>query len=258
MVPQSMVEAHARRINSLVSVFSARVSQSVEEVVNSVVAHVSGLSVEDGRLSQTQENATAILGIEVVFQRALNVSGFYENILAFVANFSDQVDEFREMHAEMGLIPFSISQDGSDILAEQAGMAVAVLEAQVFKITAELRLLLSRSLGTLTLAELVQGTSEVMRRLTRVEPLARDQVILFFRMVGDLAYQSEEDAGGVLEYRYVGASNDSPRDFCSSLLGSNKSYSRVDILNMDNGQVAGVFHCGGGYGCMHWFEASYV
>jgi hypothetical protein len=255
MVSRLSVSEHARRVDDLVSRFANQVDVEIDAVVVALTAYiVDTLVVEDGVVKQIPENSAAILHIDALFQKELNRSGFYAAVVALVSNFVDQVDEFRVLYEEMssGLPEMSLDENDSEVLANQAAAAMGALEGQVFKVNVDLRQLLTRSLGELKVSELVQGVNDVVRKLNRVEPIARDQLILFFRMVGNLVYSSVEETGRMAEYHYVGPDDDRARDFCSTLVG-NRVYSRMEIDSMDNGQVAGVFSNCGGHGCRHWW-----
>lgn len=247
MVDQSAVDAHAGRVAALVRAFAEHVALEVEDVIAQTVSYIiDNLQLEEGRVRQVPQNSSLILGIEQMFQSALSKSAFFPVVMAFVSGFVDQVDEFSAMHDG----PMLLTSEDHEVLGNQAAAAIGAIEGQVYRIVTDLRNLLARSLGEVGLSELVTGVSDVIRKLNRVEPIAKDQLLLFFRTVGSLVYRSVDHAGE-RKYAYVGPVDDDVRDFCLLLAG--KQYSMAEIDSMDNGQVPGVFHTGGGYGCRHWW-----
>jgi hypothetical protein len=240
-------------MQSLISYFTGQIRDEVDLLIESFSSYfLERLIVKDGVVRQVPENSVVILDFENVFHRELNRSGFYPSILALIETFVDQVDEFREMYAEMGDLPeVQLDSDDHELLGNQAAAAIGAIEGHVLRVGLALRNLLSRSLGEVNLSELVTGISTVVRRLNDVELVAKDQLILFFRMTGNLHYRTLEENGHQCRYVYVGPVDDKSRSFCSRLLG--KELSRKEIDALDNGQLPGVFDVGGGYGCRHWW-----
>jgi hypothetical protein len=255
MITQEKIDQHANRVETLITSFACQVSSEIDLVVAGVSAHLlETLKLKDGKVRQIPDNSSAILGVENVFHSLLNKSSFYPAILALISSFVDQVDEFREMYAMMadGLPDMQLDEDDNEVLGNQAAAALGAIEGQVLKVGLDLRNLLARSLGEMGVSDLVQGVSDVIRKLTRVEPIAKDQLILFFRMIGNLVYRSVEEKGYVGKYSFVGPNDERSRDFCNKLSSGDKFF-RHEIDSMDNGQIPGVFDTGGGYGCRHWW-----
>ncbi len=259
MVTQDMVDAHANRVKEVVLAFEERVAVEIDSVVAETSSRaLATLSTSRGVVRQTQENARKTLAIEDVFKKSLDASEYYPTVLAFVTNFADQVGEFTDFYGEMskGLrIPDMELKDGDyDVLSHQAGVAMSTLEGYPMKVTFELRQLLARSLGESNVSELVQGISDVIRKMTKVGPIAKDQLVIFLRLVGSLVYKNVEDLGHSLTYAYVGS--EPTRDFCSSLFG--KHLTREEIATLENDQFPNVMVSGGGHGCGHWWAISGV
>lgn len=258
MVTQGMVDEHAARIDELVAVFQAQVSIEVEAIVTTVTAHLlRTLEVRRGVIEQTSLNSAEIRMVDDVFAKALKSSSYYQVIQIFVSEFSTQVDEFKVMYEEMkkgtSLPGLFFVDDDRAILTAQAGASLSAIESLSLQVTYDLRQLSSRYLGGVEMADLVQGVSEAIRKLAKVGPLAKDQLIVFFRLIGSLFYRNLENAGYAVVYTYVGPMDDKNRAFCSALI-SGGPFSRNQIDAMDNGQVAGVFENAGGFGCRHWWE----
>ena len=256
MVSQSKVEEHARRMEAYVYQFGLRVQQGTESMIQEISSHIMAeLSLKKGLIRQTPENAAKVLEVELVFQRELSKSGFYVEVMALVHGFVDQVDEFRTLYDEMGNLPeMELNEDDREILANQAAAAIAVIEGHASKVSVNLRHFLARSLGDITQSTLVSGVINVVRKVNQVEPIAKDQMILWFRLLAHLSYRHAEELGYNLKYRYVGPYDEKSRDFCDKLLRSS-SFRRDEIASLDNGQVADAFVNGGGYNCKHFWVA---
>lgn len=257
MVVQSDIDKHAARIDTLTSEFSRQVSSEIDKVVEDVAAHVMRtLDIKGGVIEQTRMNAVEIRLIENAFIASLNASGFHGIVQAFISQFPDQLDEFESLYNEMrdgtDLPPIQFVEDDRAIISAQAGAALAAIESQTLRARADLRQLVSRFMGGIEVSELISGVSDIIRRLTLVVPIARDQLMVFFRLIGSLVYSNVENSGVLLRYAYMGDSDDRNRKFCAGLVGKG-SFSRSEIDQMNNGQVAGVFENSGGYGCRHWW-----
>ena len=254
MVPQEKVEAHANRISELALNFEGQVAREIDTVVADVSAYaMKTLSTYQGVVRQSPENARRVLTVEDVFQRSLDASDYHPTVLAFIGNFVDQVDEFEELYQGVSLSTDVLTGEDRDVLSSQAAVAVTVLEGYPAQVCNELRQLLARSLGESRLTELVSEVCTVVRKVSHVGPMAKDQVNLWFRLLGSLVYRRIEERGTKLSYTYVGPETKSTRGFCSKLLaGGPLNIERISAL--DNGQTSDVLLNGGGYGCNHfWF-----
>lgn len=258
MLLQDTIEAHASTILSAASTLVSRLSSPVDEVIAAVSAYVAkNTSRVNDAVERSPDNAKAILEVENIFTDALGTSDYYLMLYAFVSSFIDQVDAFEAMYSEMAtdlsLPAMSLTDEDMDILANQGAAALAVLEGQVLRVNVDLRQFLARSLGESEIDTLVKGASDIIRRVTDVEPIAKDQLILFFRLVGNLVYRRIETSGMTLRYAYAGRKSKGSRGFCATMLDG-RSHLMSDIAKMDNRQVANVFDNCGGYGCMHWWQ----
>lgn len=256
---QEQVELHSATVDQVVSEFSGRVSSSVDEVVGKVSSWLlDNLSVKSGRVSANPENSAKLIEVVAAVRRAITESDYYPAAVDFVSSFHEQVDHFSDLYSSMGseLPTVILSEEDHDVLADQAAAALIVLEAEVARVLVNLKTVLSRSIGGVAIGELTGVVSEVIRRLNRVEPIARDQLLLFFRVVANLAYTNIERSGKQLLYKYVGPRSEESRDFCkacSTRSNDPGSFTREDIAALDNRQVPDVMCAGGGYGCRHWW-----
>lgn len=255
MLPsQSIIDAHVSQTLLTVSNFERQVITEIDSVIVDVSAHLlKTFSTSKGPIKQSPENANKILAVEDVFQSSLNSSNYYPTILAFVETFVDQVDEFDALHEGTSLSSSYLINEDRNILSHQASIAVAVLEGHSVQVVQELRQYLSRSLGDISPSSLASGACAIVRKVSRVEPLGRDQCNIWSRLLSLLIFRRVEGSGKRLRYTYVGPKTKSTRGFCSKLLaGGPLSLDKISAL--DNGQTSDVLLNGGGYGCNHfWF-----
>ena len=253
MISQEKVEARTNRVSRLVLSFESQIVREVDSSVADVSSHlVKTLSTRRGVVAQSPENVEKILALEDVFQHSLNSSSYYPTILAFVESFVDQVDEFKALQASSLLSTSTIAEGDRDILAGQGATAAAVIGGHSAQVCNELRQFLGRSLGALRLSELVDGACAIVRKVSRVGPIARDQLDLWFRLYCSLIYRRIEERGTRLSYSYAGPVTKATRDFCSKLLAGG-SLHLDEISALDNGQTSDAFLNGGGYGCNHFW-----
>lgn len=255
MVPQEKVDAHVNSVERLVLGFERRVASEVDVVAADVSAHVlDTLRVHGGVVKQSRENVVKVLAIEDVFQESLDSSEYYPTILAFVESFVGQLGDFDSLHG--GISPSTSAMTGEDrgVLSNQAAVAVAVMESHQAQVLGELRQYLSRSSGEIEVGSLVSGACAVVRKLSQVGPIGKDQCNLWYRLLSSLVYRRVEMRGTKLTYTYAGPGvKKSTRDFCSKLL-SGSPLTLGEVSELDNGQTQDALLNGGGFGCSHfWF-----
>lgn len=256
LVEQGKIDEHADRLNARAHSFTLNLQEEVDVILDQMTSEiVSSVNVNRGIVENSPETATSILAIGSMLNRVLQESQYDDIVLSFISSFSDQIDEFGEFYKTMSRIrrvpPLSFSEENKEVLANQAAAAAAAIYSQQVLVSIELNRLLGRSTNGVNLSSLLKGISTIVRKLDKVEQIARDHLMLWFRLVGSLAYIYAEENNKSLMYSYVGQSSQDSRDFCKSRVG--RSFSKKEIDSMDNGQVPGVLHNGGGYGCMHWW-----
>lgn len=257
LIPQSMIDSHAARLNARIADFAEKISVEVESVVEGLQADaVDSISSVKGVMSRDFESASALSALEGAFNSRLNKSDYDSIVLGLIGDFHKQVEEFNNFYKVMSkarsLPAMRLSEKDKEALTDQAASAAAALYSQQSVVTVDLRRLLGRSTNGANMSSLLKGLASVVRKLNRVKPIAQDHLILWFRLVGSLVYDSLSEKTPHLMYNYVGRSEDSTRDFCKACL--DKHFYRKEIDLMDNDQVPGVFHNGGGHGCLHWWS----
>lgn len=245
MIRQDLIDEHAEEVSRSAANFAARVGGVATDVGLILATKIQDLS-DGGVLGQDPATFTQLLAISRDFHRELGKSEYHQIVVEFVTGFTDQVEAFNEMHA--GVIGAHLGENQHDILAEQGGVAVGALEGHAVKVGSDLHQLMSRSLVGVPSQVLSKEVILVVRKLTKVEQIAKDHLMIWFRLLGDLVYSElfSRDSAFV----YVGPSDSDSRSFCEGIDGP---HTRDEIDALENGQVPGVFHNGGGYGCNHFW-----
>lgn len=251
---QSIAEL-SRQVSDSVEFFGVQVGSLVNSITQGVADKaMSTLQADSGVIQPTVENLAAILGLEVEFYNEVSGSDFYPTIMEFVQGFVGFRPTLEALMREGGLPEVQLSDEHTELLANQVVAALGVIEGQVFRVGSELRNELSRSLGGIPMAELVSVVSEAIRKLNKVKQIAKDQLMIWLRFFGHIVHSAIENDGIALQYTYHGSVDDNTREFCAALVGSGP-YSREQVTGMDNEQTPHVFVNGGGYGCGHFWLA---
>lgn len=256
-----MVDSHSQRISSACQALKASIDEISGELSSRIVQDLtSTLAVSDGVVKQTSFNSSKILNIEGDFKRHLSESQYFPTVMAFMSEFNNQVDEFSLLYSGMsvglGLPYVSLDSEDQETLLNQVGFAAMVIEGHAQSVSIDLVRSLSRLPGEPSVGQLINSTSESIRKMSKVDLIGKDQLTLFFRKVGCLVYRKVERSGLQVKYKYVG-SRDTERDFCKKIsLGPALSSQEIGLL--DNGQIPGSFENAGGYGCGHWWAISEV
>lgn len=259
MLSQGTVDSHAARVEALCEGLMSELSESLSEITALTTSYLTKrLEIEDGIVTRSSRNLDALASVESVFLEAVKFSNVYPLFSGFIENLTYQVDEFKAMYDKMrepaNLPAVTLGHDEIEMLTTSAANSLAVLEGHVEMVALDIRRLVSRPMGEVSMPALVKVVSEGIQRINRVKPIITDQVFLFFRLVSSLYYGHVDPTRSALRYSYAGRSSDGTRAFCSGLLSSNKTHTFSEILALDNGQVPGVMHNGGGFGCKHFWK----
>ena len=248
MVPQETVDAHAARIEALVSRYEVELARAADYLVGRVVPLA---------LSTVKHTPRSLSIVGDEFDSGLRASGYTSSALAFVQLFSEQVQEFVEMSAHMDPLfnetSLRLHPHEVNSLAYQATSSIEVLRAYASKVSFGIRRLLSGIDGDIGAKELAISLSGEVRKIVQDSHVAKDQLMLFFRHVCDRYCKRIELSGDVLEFAYAGRIGDSVRSFCAGALHRG-ALTRDEISKLDSGQLPSVFLSCGGYGCMHWWQ----
>jgi hypothetical protein len=246
---------YLQEIDDLVEAFGNQVSEKVDSVLANLSARIAdSLTHSDGVIALTPENASAVISIAELFKSELLNAEFYAAIVGLFFSFSEHLAEFDRGYdlQGSGLTDAQITDEMSEIMASQTGIAVATIEDHAQHVLIQLRQLLAKSVGNSSLEQLIQGVSVIVRKINGVKLVAKDQLMILFRLLGFLIYSDFEDRGQSLEYTYTGPEPDS-RDFCKNLmLMRPKSISEIN--NIPSNHFHGTFVNCGGYGCRHFWR----
>ncbi len=114
------------------------------------------------------------------------------------------------------------------------------------------RAVIRGTFATKPVPDLVRDVAKVVDSAeSRIQTLYDTAVSIYGRQVeGEAAGDDPETP-----FAYMGPVDDKTRDFCLDRVG--KVFTRQEIDEMDNAQIANVFLTGGGYNCRHvWQEVS--
>lgn len=260
---QEIVDAHAARVQKQVDDFVGQLQSVTSEVKRIVIAHLRrSLIAENGAIFPMSNNASVMRELDRTYAEALTLAGYHGMLGGFVANFSNQVDEFMAMYATMrsrvsGLPELRLDVSSVDVLGTRAAMSLAALESSTVEVSASLRQAAVLVWGDLPQDFMVNHIGEVIDRTARVGQLAKELMVTFFRNVSTLFYEAIEVSDISATYKYVGLVNVRNRAFCRGLMGEPLA-TKAQISRLDNGQIPDVFHNAGGRGCSHfwWIEGT--
>lgn len=257
---KNLVTSHAARLRAR----SQELVSGLDSVSSEVSARLQSylkrsLTVEDGVVDPTPGSALAMRDLDRQYVDALRGEGYHAVAGSFIGNFSDQIDEFREMYQSMldehSLPEMSLTAEDGEILGTRAALSLAALESTTMEIVASLRQASALVLGQAPLDDLLQHISAIVGRTSSVERLGRDLEMTFFRTVSGLVYRNLEESGLRPLYSYAGLEGQNNRPFCKSMLSS-APIVRSEIDKLNNGKVPGVFDNAGGPGCSHFWWIS--
>lgn len=258
---QELVRSHAKDLRKRSGALVGDLGTITAEVSNTVKSYLKrSLTSSNGVVEPSSGSALAMRDLDRQYVTALRAVGYHEATGAFVGNFSDQIDNFRDMYATMGSavnLPTSVPLDAKDgeVLATRAALSLAALESSTIEIVASLRQASALILGQAPMDQVIEHVSSIVDRTAGVERLARDLEMTFFRTVSGLVYRNLESSGLSPLYSYAGLESPSNRPFCKSMLSS-EPITRSAIDSLNNGKIPGVFDNAGGPGCSHfwWIE----
>ena len=248
-------------ISSRARAFTQMESSSVDSIIAITTSAIIS-SISRAKLDAFPGNSESVSEVLAAFE-SLHESNYFANILAFVGDFSEQVDAFKRIYSSdnpessilTAVLPsIQLTSEDHEVLSDQAASSVSVFEGPRFQIRHELNSLLSRSMGDKNIPDLISRSSDIIRKLSNVEPLAKDQLILFFRVVAFLSYKRIEESGTKLSYSYVGPVGKNTRRFCLDVMSKEK-FTFEEMQRFDNGQVGNAAINAGGYMCQHWWYA---
>ena len=259
MVSKALLDQFYSAIDSQVSGLAARTQDQLLDFTVPLGVYLSSLATNDyGVVEHSGNNAAIVLGVEELFGKYLASSSFYSATSEFVSGFPSFVDHFEGMVSESSpnLPGVELTGEHRDVLVSHAAAASSVLEGHGVQTLLHLRKFLSRSLGSMTIPDLINGSLDTVRRISDVKQIAQDQLMLWFRLLGHLHYTRLENLGYDFAYRYVGETTENTRKICRKLaLGSAMTRGEVSSLDTDG---LDLFVNAGGHGCKHFWIGELV
>lgn len=179
--------------------------------------------------------------------RALLTEAGFDDVAAAVANAS--VEQMAQAIIGPRNIPIASLETRLEALRR---MVLADLFADADEASIALwRAVRWQMLGRQPLSEILAGLTQALDKSeARVRTIFDTQVSILGRQVEAIR---TEDLGPEQPYLYTGPIDDKTRDFCLERVG--QVFTRAQIAEMDNGQMANVFVTGGGWNCRHSFLA---
>ncbi len=256
---EQLVGKHAMDLRRRADELASGLGPVVSEVTREVEGYLRrSLTTDSGIVQPNSGSALAMRDLDRQYNIALRASAYHTMIGAFIGNFSDQIDAFREMYSAMadGQLPeMRLSSEDAEVLGTRAALSLAALESSSLEVVASLRQASVLVLSQVPLDQLIEHVSAVIGRTANVERLGRDLEMTFFRAVSGLVYRDLEESGRQPLYSYAGLEGPNNRPFCKKMLSS-EPISRAQIEALDNGKVPGVFDNAGGPGCSHFWWIS--
>lgn len=254
---------HQAWTDTLVGKFESDLAPMIEAAIKKTAEKLEKqLEITDGTIEPTASNDAILLKADAMFMEALNEEGYPELVDEYRKNFSGQLpflqDMLTEISKQVGLsstpvINFSASD--LKILGRIENATKSKLD-RIFEGAAAVamdRVLFS--VAGLPFEQLVATVADQMgKSVAAARTWADTAVTSWYRTASSLTFDKiQAETPQPLKYRYSGPEDLKTRPFCESLLLSDKTWTRDEIDQMDNGQLPNVFITCGGYNCRHVF-----
>lgn len=247
---------HNDLIDDIVAVYERALQEIVSVAQAKVVAALRGLALaEGGQVARTAGNMRLLRSLDSVFERAMRAAGVETLNEETVRAFTRQYAFFDRTLDLLDLPPMIWRRVDQDALAAQLTASADNLDGVVKQVAETAKRKALFQVGGLRMTELAALLGEEYgKTATQAAALADTSMAMFYAQVADRGYRLIEADHGALRFKYYGPDDKITRDFCQRLVG--KTYTRVEIDKMDNGQIPGVFVSRGGYRCRHqWIVA---
>lgn len=257
---QDIQRQHDRYIDSLIANFQRELNSITAGAMARTQARLQEtLSVTDGRIDRTAGNSREFRKLDSVILQELDRGGFQKVLDELVAQFPGQLPYFQEVLDTLSasmvtpLPPVKFGPRDIQVLGAQAAVARDGIEAVMESVASRVKNRVMLSVGGSSFSDLVATLAESAQRgLPEVVGLAETATSTYYRVIADRGYQIiDDETPGTLRYRPYGPFDSLTRPFCRRLLSSGKTYTRVEIDHMYNGQIPNVFISFGGWRCRH-------
>ncbi len=259
---RQILKGHDQRIDAIVAAFTDDLGPIIDKAQTEALKQLQRklTLAKDGTIERNAENQRVLRRLDVIFSAAMKKAGYHALVESYTQQFADHLPTFNDVlnqltaqaKSELPAVQFT-TQDTSYFASQALGaqsqiMSVVDAAAAVAKQKALF------GVGGLTfadLATLLREQFEVTK--ARAVTLADTSVNVFYRSISARQFEIiEEDLPNrAIKYRYIGPDDQKTRVFCEQLLQVAKPYTRAQIDEMNNGQLADVFTTAGGWNCRH-------
>lgn len=261
--------AHSDSIDSIVSEFAASLERIINQVNGKLSADLTGqLKISDGAVSFTSRNRQLLVGIDGRFQELLNDYGYQELLDKYIESFNGQFEWFNEVLAAIsGELQYplpAVTFTKFDLAAFdlQRNSSKDLINSIIDKVASRAKQQALQSIGGLNAKALTLEISKTLgTTLGEAENLADTSIATFYRTITDKGFSIIEDdlPNFKIRYNYNGPLDKLTRPFCirlERLSRNGKTWTRAEIMKMNNGQLPNVFTTCGGFRCRHQWGIS--
>jgi hypothetical protein len=254
-------QRHDDFIDSLLANFERELTAILHAATARTQARLrDALSVKDGKIERSVKNTRTLRKLDLMFMDEMERAGYGHLLTELVNQFPGQLTFFQDTLDVLSesmknpLPPVKFSSRDLSVFADQGLSAKDSLEAVMESIAGRAKQKVLLSVGGLSFADLAESLSTYLSRsLPEAVGLAETATATYYRTLADRGYQLIEGDLPEMEvrYKYEGPLDKLTRPFCSHLLNVDRSYTRAQIDDMDNGQIPNVFISAGGWRCRH-------
>jgi hypothetical protein len=251
-------------ISAIVDRFNEELGSIVNKSIATSLHRLQGQIEEDdrGRVKITHRNQRALSRVDKLFLEEMDKNGFDALLLAFSGEFPATLPDFRKTYAMIGgamqteLPEVRFSASDQKVLVGQQMNARAAMRAAVKAAAEAARRDAMFSVGGMRYQDLVETLSAKLHKsVGEADTIASTAISTYYRTITALGYEKiEDEIAGTPYYRFSGPKDDLNRPWCAARLKArdkNKTYTRAEIEQMDNGQLPNPFLTAGGYRCRH-------
>jgi hypothetical protein len=240
----SMIDAFVEHLSAVVSKAQARMAGYLQ----------ANLAITAGKIDQSPGNLRIIRTLDDRFMDFLDDAGYSSLMNGYVSSFSGETAFLQDTLEYLGYKPVAFTSADLKVFSGLQLNAVTSMTtiAEAAAGTAMQQALFS--IGGLKFSDLLESlASKIDAALPRVRTIAETAMTTYYRTLTDQAFQQiEKDLPEIDQrYRYSGPLDSRNRPFCRRLEVADKSYSRVEIAAMNNGQIPNVYLSCGGWNCRH-------
>ena len=221
----------------------------------------------EGQIQQTPNNIKLLRQLDELLKDAMDRAGLQRVITEFVSHYPEALPQFHDIlmavaHGD-NVRPPTVAFNPQDKAVFQGYQATSI-EALNGAIDATLNRVVNRvifNFGGMKFSDLVKFIhARFSTTVAQATSLARTSQMVYYRTVSALGFQKLEKTmpADLVRYRYAGPDDKVTRAFCHNLLLLDREYTRIQIDNMDNGEMPNVWTSCGGFNCRHQWVISLV